>query len=310
MGKILVVGSLNVDMVMNVDHMPAEGETILCDGMTLVPGGKGANQACAAGRLGTDVAMLGAIGDDDYGALQLKSLSESGVEVGGLLKKEGQNTGTAFITVNKSGNNSIVVVPGANSAFRPEDIEANRELIEQCEIMILQLEIPLDTVCYAAKLAKSLGKTVILDPAPVPEHFPEELYEYVDIVKPNETELGMLTGIAEAQKHLTEAAQVLKARGVKNVLVTLGGDGVYINPESGEEIRIPACKVKAVDTTAAGDSFTAALAAMLLNGESLEAAAEFANRVSAIVVTRKGAQSSIPTIDEVVNYSKELERVG
>ena len=310
MGKILVVGSLNVDMVMNVDHMPAEGETILCDGMTLVPGGKGANQACAAGRLGTDVAMLGAIGDDDYGALQLKSLSESGVEVGGLLKKEGQNTGTAFITVNKSGNNSIVVVPGANSAFRPEDIEANRELIEQCEIMILQLEIPLDTVCYAAKLAKSLGKTVILDPAPVPEHFPEELYEYVDIVKPNETELGMLTGIAEAQKHLTEAAQVLKARGVKNVLVTLGGDGVYINPESGEEILIPACKVKAVDTTAAGDSFTAALAAMLLNGESLEAAAEFANRVSAIVVTRKGAQSSIPTIDEVVNYSKELERVG
>ncbi len=310
MGKILVVGSLNVDMVMNVDHMPAEGETILCDGMTLVPGGKGANQACAAGRLGTDVAMLGAIGDDDYGALQLKSLSEAGVEVGGLLKKEGQNTGTAFITVNKSGNNSIVVVPGANSAFRPEDIEANRELIEQCEIMILQLEIPLDTVCYAAKLAKSLGKTVILDPAPVPEYFPEELYEYVDIVKPNETELGMLTGIAEAQKHLTEAAQVLKARGVKNVLVTLGGDGVYINPESGEEIRIPACKVKAVDTTAAGDSFTAALAAMLLNGESLEAAAEFANRVSAIVVTRKGAQSSIPTIDEVVNYSKELERVG
>lgn len=310
MGKILVVGSLNVDMVMNVDHMPAEGETILCDGMTLVPGGKGANQACAAGRLGTDVAMLGAIGDDDYGALQLKSLSEAGVEVGGLLKKEGQNTGTAFITVNKSGNNSIVVVLGANSAFRPEDIEANRELIEQCEIMILQLEIPLDTVCYAAKLAKSLGKTVILDPAPVPEHFPEELYEYVDIVKPNETELGMLTGIAEAQKHLTEAAQVLKARGVKNVLVTLGGDGVYINPESGEEIRIPACKVKAVDTTAAGDSFTAALAAMLLNGESLEAAAEFANRVSAIVVTRKGAQSSIPTIDEVVNYSKELERVG
>ena len=131
MGKILVVGSLNVDMVMNVDHMPAEGETILCDGMTLVPGGKGANQACAAGRLGTDVAMLGAIGDDDYGALQLKSLSEAGVEVGGLLKKEGQNTGTAFITVNKSGNNSIVVVPGANSAFRPEDIEANRELIEQ-----------------------------------------------------------------------------------------------------------------------------------------------------------------------------------
>lgn len=310
MGKILIVGSLNVDMVMNVDHMPAEGETILCDGMTLVPGGKGANQACAAGRLGTDVAMLGAIGDDDYGALQMKSLSEAGVEVGGLLKKKGQNTGTAFITVNKEGNNSIVVVPGANSAFRPEDIEANRELIEQCEIMILQLEIPLDTVCYAAKLAKSLGKTVILDPAPVPEHFPEELYEYVDIVKPNETELGMLTGIVEAQKHLTEAAQVLKARGVKNVLVTLGGDGVYINSESGEEVRIPACKVKAVDTTAAGDSFTAALAAMLLEGESLEAAAEFANRVSAIVVTRKGAQSSIPTMDEVMNYSKELERVG
>ena len=184
MSKILVIGSLNIDMVMRVDHMPAAGETILCDGMKLVAGGKGANQACAAGRLGTDVTMLGAIGNDSHGEMQRDSLQRSGVDVSGLITKESVSTGTAFITVNKEGNNSIVVVQGANARFTPEDIESHRDLLEECEIVILQLEIPMDTVLYAVKLARTLGKTVILDPAPVPEHFPEELYQYVDIIKP------------------------------------------------------------------------------------------------------------------------------
>lgn len=300
MGKILVIGSLNVDMVMKVDHMPVAGETILCDGMKLVAGGKGANQACAAGRLGTDVIMLGAIGNDAYGEMQRQSLQQSGVDVSGLLTKENVSTGTAFITVNKEGNNSIVVVQGANAQFTPEDIEAHRNLIEECEIVILQLEIPMDTVLYAVKLARKLGKIVLLDPAPAPEHFPEELYQYIDIIKPNESELSRLTGIADAQNHLEEAVQILKDHGVKNVLVTLGGEGAYLDAENKTAVHIPAKKVKVVDTTAAGDSFTAALAAMILDGKTLEEAAEFANQVSAIVVTREGAQDSIPTLQEVL----------
>ena len=300
MGKILVIGSLNIDMVMKVDHMPAAGETILCDSMKLVAGGKGANQACAAGRLGTDVTMLGAIGNDSHGEMQRDSLQRSGVDVSGLITKESVSTGTAFITVNKEGNNSIVVVQGANARFTPEDIEAHRDLLEECEIVILQLEIPMDTVLYAVKLARTLGKTVILDPAPVPEHFPEELYQYVDIIKPNESELSRLTGIADAQNHLEEAVQIVKDHGVRNVLVTLGGDGVYLDTENEPPIHIPAKKVEVVDTTAAGDSFTAALAAMLLEGKTLKEAAEFANQVSAIVVTREGAQDSIPTLQEVL----------
>ena len=300
MGKILVIGSLNVDMVMKVDHMPVAGETILCDGMKLVAGGKGANQACAAGRLGTDVIMLGAIGNDAYGEMQRQSLLQSGVDVSGLLTKEKVSTGTAFITVNKEGNNSIVVVQGANAQFTPEDIEAHRNLIEECEIVILQLEIPMDTVLYAVKLARKLGKIVLLDPAPAPEHFPKELYQYIDIIKPNESELSRLTGIADAQNHLEEAVQILKDHGVKNVLVTLGGEGAYLDAENKTAVHIPAKKVKVVDTTAAGDSFTAALAAMILDGKALEEAAEFANQVSAIVVTREGAQDSIPTLQEVL----------
>lgn len=306
MGKILVIGSLNMDMVMHVDHMPVEGETILCDEMKLVPGGKGANQACAAGKLGADVTMFGAVGKDSYADIQMNSLAAAGVDTSGIVRKDGVSTGTAFITVNAQGNNSIVVVPGANSAFSPEDIEKNRNLIEACEIVILQLEIPLDTVCYAAKLAKSLKKTVLLDPAPVPAHFPEELYQYVDIIKPNETELSGLTGIEDAQAHLPEAVQRLKRSGVKNVLVTLGEKGAYLDAEKEEACHISARKVKAVDTTAAGDSFTAALAAMLLEGKTLHEAAEFANRVSAIAVTREGAQSSIPSLQEVLaGYPQE-----
>ena len=289
MGKILVIGSLNIDMVMKVDHMPTVGETILCDGMKLV-----------AGRLGTDVTMLGAIGNDSHGEMQRDSLQRSGVDVSGLITKERVSTGTAFITVNKEGNNSIVVVQGANAQFTPEDIEAHRDLLEECEIVILQLEIPMDTVLYAVKLARTLGKTVILDPAPVPEHFPEELYQYVDIIKPNESELSRLTGIADTQNHLEEAVQIVKDHGVKNVLVTLGGDGVYLDTENESPVHIPAKKVEVVDTTAAGDSFTAALAAMLLEGKTLKEAAEFANQVSAIVVTREGAQDSIPTLQEVL----------
>lgn len=308
MKKILVIGSLNLDMVVNVDHTPAVGETILADNMEMIPGGKGANQACAAGCLNADVTMFGAVGNDMYADIQLKSLGAAGVNTSRIIKKPETTTGIALITVNGDGDNSIVVVSGANATLSCEDIDKNVDLIENADIIIFQLEIPLATVCYGAKTAKELGKTVILDPAPVPKVFPEELFRYVDIIKPNETELQMLTGIADVESHLSEASGLLKSRGVKNVLVTLGGKGVYLDSEEDGVWRIPAVPVEAVDTTAAGDSFTAALAVMLADGKSLKEAADFANYVSAIVVTRKGAQSSIPTFDEVCEYIDKTEK--
>lgn len=308
--KILVIGSLNLDMVVKVDHTPMVGETILSDGdMEMIPGGKGANQACAVGCLGADVTILGAVGNDMYADRQLESLKQAGVNVSRVIRKDDSTTGVAFITVNRDGDNSIVVVSGANAALSEKDIDDNIDLIKECDIVIFQLEIPLPTVCYAAKAAKSFGKMVILDPAPVPEKFPEELYGYIDIIKPNETELCMLTGIEKAEKNLKKATDLLRNKGVKDVLVTLGENGVYFNSSEAGVHCIPAIKVEAVDTTAAGDAFTAALAIMLAEGKNLKEAATFANYVSSIVVTRKGAQSSIPTLDEVIGYIEKIEKM-
>lgn len=308
--KILVIGSLNLDMVVKADHTPMVGETILSDGdMEMIPGGKGANQACAVGCLGADVTILGAVGNDMYADRQLESLKQAGVNVSRVIRKDDSTTGVAFITVNRDGDNSIAVVSGANAALSEKDIDDNIDLIKECDIVIFQLEIPLPTVCYAAKAAKSFGKMVILDPAPVPEKFPEELYGYIDIIKPNETELCMLTGIEKAEKNLKKATDLLRNKGVKDVLVTLGENGVYFNSSEAGVHCIPAIKVEAVDTTAAGDAFTAALAIMLAEGKNLKEAATFANYVSSIVVTRKGAQSSIPTLDEVIGYIEKIEKM-
>ena len=275
--------------------------------MNMIPGGKGANQACAAGKLGADVTMLGAVGKDMYADIQKSSLSQAGVDISHLVERDKESTGLAIITVNAEGDNSIIVIQGANATLSEKDIDDNLELIRQSDIVIFQLEVPLETVLYAAKKAKEFEKTVILDPAPVPKEFPEELYRYIDIIKPNETELGMLTGIDNPEQHLKEAVDCLKKKGVKDVLVTLGDKGVYLEDKNSETERIPAMKVQAVDTTAAGDSFTAALAIMLAEGKSLREAAIFANYVSAIVVTRKGAQSSIPTLEEVKRYIEQKE---
>lgn len=300
MKKILVVGSLNMDMVANVDHIPVVGETILTNSLTLIPGGKGANQAYAAGRLGADVTMLGAVGSDSYADMLMASLKSAGVAVESILRKEDTSTGVAMIAVNAEGDNSIIVISGANAVLTPEDIETKMEILKESDIVILQLEIPLETVLYTAKMAKSFGKMVILDPAPVPKEFPEELYQYVDIIKPNETELSMLTGLSSTGDDIVNGARELKNRGVRDVMVTLGDKGVYIDSEECGAYLVPGHKVNAVDTTAAGDTFTAALAIMLAQGKNIKEAAEFANYVSSIVVTRKGAQSSIPTLEEVM----------
>lgn len=298
--KILVIGSLNMDLVAEVDHIPAVGETILSDSFTTVPGGKGANQACAAGRVAGGCSFIGAIGNDGYGKNLQESLQNFQVDTKGLVVKQGKASGMAVVMVNKEGNNSIVVIPGANGALTPEDIASHQKLIEECEILVMQLEIPLETVLYAAKLAKSMGKTVLLDPAPVPEAFPEELYRYIDLIKPNETELERLTGLGTQGEDYVSGAAFLRQKGVKNVLVTLGEKGAYFDSETEGKGFVAACPVEAVDTTAAGDAFTAAVAAKLSEGACLREAAEFASRVSSIVVTRKGAQSSIPAREELI----------
>ena len=297
MKKILVIGSLNVDMVVKVPHMPAAGETILAGNMELVPGGKGANQAYAAGRLGARVTMFGAVGSDSYADIEKNSLATAGVDTSRLLVREGKSTGLAWITVNAAGDNSIVVIPGANATVTEQDIADNEALLRDCDILLCQLEILLKTVVYAAKRAKELGKTVILDPAPVPQEFPEELFSYIDIIKPNETEAAQLLGASI--NGYEEASDKLRAKGVKNVLITLGPKGAYINSETEGKHLMPVRQVPVVDTTAAGDSFTAALAVRLAAGSSLVQAVRYANEVAAIVVTRKGAQTSIPSADEV-----------
>ncbi len=305
-GKILVIGSLNVDMVVDVDHMPVVGETIISADMDMIPGGKGANQACAAGYLGTNVSMLGAVGDDSYARLQFMSLDKAGVDTSRVIVKKEEKTGVAFITVNRNGENCIVVVSGANAALSPQDIDAHQDLLDECDVVLLQMEIPMATVCHAARLAKDRGKMVILDPAPVPAVFPEELYACVDVIKPNRTETAMLTGVdCRTEEGLKRAAKRLRVKGIREVLVTLGGDGVYIDSATCGISHIPARRVQALDTTAAGDSFTAALAFMLVQGKNIREAAEFANTVSAIVVTRKGAQTSMPMLDEVVAYMEQ-----
>ena len=219
------------------------------------------------------------------------------MDVSRLLVRTDCATGLAWITVNDAGDNSIVVVPGANKTLSEKDIADNDDLLHSCDIILCQLEIPIQTVLYAARRAKELGKTFILDPAPAPKLFPSELYAYIDIIKPNETELSLLTG--KDVSDYESASDMLRTKGVKNVIVTLGEKGAFVNSESEGKHLVPARSVPVVDTTAAGDSFTAALAVRLASGSSLLQAVRYATEVAAIVVTRKGAQTSIPSAAEV-----------
>lgn len=301
MKKIVVIGSLNMDFVVNVKEAPRVGETILAQSFRLVPGGKGANQAYAAARLGGEVFMLGAVGEDSYGSMLEENLRSAGVHVEHLKKTRDKSTGIALITVNEQSDNSIVVIQGANKEVDIPYIDSKMDVIKECDIVIFQLEIPVETVTYAARRAKELGKVVILDPAPAQGNLPLELLQNADIVKPNENEILTLLG-ADDSLPLQDAVAQLKEKGIKNVLVTMGAEGSCYYGADGSQIHVKAQKVKAVDTTGAGDSYTAALAVELSGDRDMETAMEFASKVGALVVTKMGAQTSIPTRKEVEEF--------
>ena len=297
MKKIVVIGSLNMDFAVQVKDAPKMGETVLAEGMKLIPGGKGANQAYAAAKLGGDVTMLGAVGADTYGKVLSDNLAAAGADVSHLKVCNDASTGIALVEVDQTGDNRIIVISGANALVDIPYIDSKMDVIAESDIVVMQLEIPLETVTYVAKAAKKLGKLVILDPAPARTDLPDELLANVDIIKPNEHEiLAILGGTALSQE---EAVRQLRHRGASSVLVTMGAAGSCYYGADGSLIHTDAYRVDAVDTTGAGDSYTAAMAVAIAEGSDMKQAMELASKVGAMVTTKAGAQTSIPSREEV-----------
>ncbi|MCX4762293.1 ribokinase [Streptomyces sp. NBC_01275] len=292
---LLVVGSANADLVIGVERRPGAGETVLGSDLTVHPGGKGANQAVAAARLGARTALLARVGDDAYGRLLLDSQRAAGVDPVGVLVG-GAPTGVALITVDPSGDNSIVVSPGANGRLTPADVRAAAGLFHASRVVSAQLEIPLETV---VEVVRSLapGSRFVLNPSP-PRPLPPEVLAACDPLIVNEHEAKVILGEAGVSEEPADWARLLLAKGPKSVVVTLGSEGALAASAKGV-VRVASVKVDAVDTTGAGDSFTAALAWKLGAGSSLAEAAAYAARVGAAAVTRRGAQESFPTAAEV-----------
>lgn len=307
MGKILVMGSSNMDLVLGVDGIPRPGETIMSTSYSQIPGGKGANQACACAKLGGDCKFLSAVGQDGFGEMLLSSLDSAGVDIHSVVKYEDLPTGMAVITVDKRGENSIVVIPGANQACDNDYLQANENSLLEAETVLSQLEVPVDCVVKFMMAAKALGKRTILNPAPAPEkgELPDELFDGLDYFTPNETELEKITGrMTYTMEQIIGAAKTLLDKGTRNVIVTVGSKGAVLVNQNGARLY-ETVTVDAVDTTAAGDTFNAGLAVALTEGKSIEDAIIYANAAASISVTRKGAQVSIPTCDEVETLLKK-----
>ena len=298
---IVVVGSSNMDLVVKTPRIPARGETILGGDFLMIPGGKGANQAVAAAKLGAHVHFVARLGNDVFGRQSLANFEKEGVDTGHVTLSEGAASGVALITVDDEGNNVIVVAPGANGILSASDVERASEEIRAAGVVVAQLEIPLDTVQRAADLADEAGVPFILDPAPACP-LPDELLGRVSVLTPNETEARILTGVEVSDEASARtAAGKLLAAGVKAVVVTMGAQG-FVLAEADAMTFVPALPVKAVDATAAGDAFTGSLAVGLAQGQTLRDAGAFAARVAALSVTKMGAQSSMPTRQEVETY--------
>lgn len=295
---ITIIGSSNTDMVVKAARLPAPGETILGGTFGTFPGGKGANQAVAAARLGGSIIFVGKRGADSFGTETEAQLRNEGIDTTHFTPHPYLPSGVALITINDGGENCIVVASGANAALTTDDVDAAANNIAQSSIVLLQLETPLATIQHAVSIAKLASVTVILNPAPA-QYLPPSLLQGLTLITPNETEAEILTGIpitniASAKK----AAISLQEKGVQSIIITLGADGALLYHE-GVFTKIDGVPVKAVDTTAAGDVFNGALAVGLAEGQSLEEAARIACRAAAISVTRMGAQSSAPTKNEL-----------
>ncbi len=300
MEKILVLGSLNMDLVTTVEKTPLVGQTILGNGFEKIEGGKGANQAVAIAKLGGDVKMLGMLGDDEFAQRLRDSLRANNVDIQYLMKDENTATGTALILVNADGNNSIVVIAGANHKLTSDKLKA--EHFEDIDYLLAQLEVPVDTIATAFAKAKQQQIKTVLNPAPALE-LPKELLANTDLIVPNQTEFELLTGFsADNQENLIKGCDKLFALGVKEVLVTLGEEGAFYFNAEGVSYKKSAYRVKAIDTTAAGDSFIGGLMAKLASGSDMESAIDYAMKVAALSVTKKGAQTSIPSLADVENF--------
>lgn len=296
--RIVVIGSCNTDMVINMERLPLPGETLLGGKFFMNPGGKGANQAVAAARLGGKVAFIAKVGNDPFGIRSVDQYKAEGIATKHVLVDKEQPSGVALILVDAHGENSIAVASGANAHLTPKDIDHAQGTIEEGDILLMQLETPIETVEHAAQIAKQAGRKVILNPAPA-HPLPESLLRCLYMLIANETEAEYISGTQITDMDsVARAADIICSKGVENVVITLGSKGAFIKEKTTYH-QVPALKVKAVDATAAGDTFCGAVCVALAEGKSITGAVEFACRAAAVTVTRMGAQSSLPFRKEV-----------
>ncbi|MDQ4429753.1 ribokinase [Yokenella regensburgei] len=303
-GNLVVLGSINADHILNLESFPSPGETVTGNHYQVAFGGKGANQAVAAGRSGAHIAFIACTGDDDTGARVRQQLASDNIDVAPVSAVSGESTGVALIFVNAEGENVIGIHAGANAALSVARVEAENSRIAEAEALLMQLESPLESVLAAAKIAHQHNTSVVLNPAPARE-LSDELLSLVDIITPNETEAEKLTGIrVENDEDAARAAGALHDKGIETVIITLGSRGVWASVK-GEGLRVPGFKVKAIDTIAAGDTFNGALVTALLEDKPLAEAIRFAHAAAAIAVTRKGAQPSVPWRKEIDEFLRQ-----
>lgn len=305
-GKLVVLGSINADHILNVEQFPTPGETVIGKQYKVAFGGKGANQAVAAGRSGANIAFIACVGGDDIGARILQQLAADRIDTRPVEAIADSTTGVALIFVNGEGENVIGINAGANAAVTPDYLGRHRQTIIDAEALLMQLESPLETVIAAANLAKQHHTQVILNPAPARD-LPDALLAMIDIITPNETEAQRLTGVAvNSDEDAARAAQALHGKGIATVIITLGRRGVWLS-EGGKGRRVPGFSVQAVDTIAAGDTFNGALVTALLEGRPMGDAVQFAHAAAAIAVTRPGAQPSVPWRQEIDAFLQQQE---